>query len=113
MEAGKLRHKIVLWGNVKFKNELLENDIEPEEIRTLWAEVIPQTGSMSKRQGVETWMTNVTHKIIVRYNSGKDITNDMWFMYRDHRDHRFDIRFILNSYFGNEKLEIFCEEAIG
>lgn len=109
-DIGKFRHKLALWGNVEFENELLETDIRPEPIKKIWAEIIPQTGSMSKRQGVETIMTNVTHKIVVRYNSGKDITSDMWVMYREHR---FDIRFILNPYFSNETLELFVEEVIG
>ncbi|KQX69233.1 phage head closure protein [Paenibacillus sp. Root444D2] len=110
MNVGNLRYKIELWGNVEFTNELLETDTRPEAIKSIWAEVIPQTGNMSKRQGVETIMTNVTHKFVVRYNSGKDITSDMWFLYRGHK---FDIRFILNPYFSNEKLEIFCEEVVG
>lgn len=110
MEAGKLKHKIEVWGRVEFENELLETDYTDSLIKSIWAEIIPQTGSMSKRQGVETIMTNVTHKIIVRYNSGKDIASDMWLMYRGHR---FDIRFILNPYFSNESLEIFCEEVVG
>lgn len=109
MEVGNFK-PVRLWGNVEFKNELLEAGTKPEEIKTIWAEIIPQTGSIGKRQGVETLMTNVTHKLVVRYQSGKDIKPDNWFIYQGHR---FDIRFILNPYFANEKLEIFCEEVTG
>ncbi|MNC00059.1 Phage head-tail joining protein [compost metagenome] len=110
LEAGKLNHKLEIWHNAKFKNELSEWDNEPRMYKKIWAQVIPQTGNMTKRQGIETIMTNVTHKIIVRYNSGMNITSGMWFKYREHR---FDIKFILNPYFSNESLEIFCEEVKG
>jgi SPP1 family predicted phage head-tail adaptor len=110
MDVGKLRHKIDLWGMTEIENELLEIDFKEGKIKSIHAEIIPQTGSLSNRQGVDTILTNVTHKIIVRYNSGKDITESMWFIYRGHR---FNIRFILNPYFSNEQLEIFCEEVKG
>jgi SPP1 family predicted phage head-tail adaptor len=109
MEAGKLRHKVEVWGKVKVINELKEEDYEPKKIKEIRAEVIPQTGNMMRQPGIETILSNVTHKFKVRYPSGRDIKQDMWFIYRGHR---FDIRFILNPYFRNEELEIFCEEVI-
>lgn len=110
MIPNKFRFQIEVWGNVKFENELGEMDIKPERIKTIFAEIIPQTGSMGKRQGVETILTNVTQKIVSRYNAGKDIKQDMWFKYGEHK---FDIRFILNPYFRNKTLEFFCEEVTG
>lgn len=110
MDVGKLKHKVDLWGMTEFDNELLESDVRAGKIKTIHAEIIPQTGSSANRQGVDTILTNVTHKIIVRYNAGKDITPSMWFMYRGHR---MNIRYIQNPYFSNEKLEIFCEEVTG
>lgn len=109
MQPGKLKHKVELWGNVKVKNELNEWDIEPKKIKDIHSEIIPQTGNMQKQQGIETILSKVTHKIIVRYLAGKEITQDQWFMYRGKR---FDISYILNPYFSNEKLEFFCEEVI-
>ncbi|CAM5218309.1 Head-tail adaptor protein OS=Lysinibacillus sphaericus OX=1421 GN=LS41612_04600 PE=4 SV=1 [Lysinibacillus sphaericus] len=50
-------------------------------LKKLWAAIIPQTGSLQK-QVADTILTNVTHKIIVRYNAGKDITKDMRIRYR-------------------------------
>lgn len=110
MVPNKFRYKVELWGKVEIQNELLETDYQDSKLGTVWAEVIPQTGSMGKRQGVETLLTNVTHKIITRQDSGKAIKQDNWFMFRGQR---FDIRFILNPYFLDETLEFFCEEVIG
>jgi SPP1 family predicted phage head-tail adaptor len=110
MEAGKLRHKAELWGNQRVKNELGKWENKPQKIKDIWAEIIPQTGNMMRQQGVETLISKTTHKFIVRYFVGKDIKPDNWFIYRGKH---FDILYILNPYFRNEKLEIFCEEVIG
>lgn len=104
----RLDKKVELWGNILGENELLESDNKPGFIKDIWAEIIPQTGKLQKQQ-VDTILTDVTHKIKVRYAAGKDITQDMWFIYKGHR---FDIKYILNPYFGNEYLEVFCEEKI-
>jgi len=105
----RLDKKIEIWGNdIKFINEVNEEDYKPGVIKSIWSEIVPQTGSLQKQQA-NTILSNVTHKIKVRYASGKDITQDMWFMYKNHR---FDIKYILNPYFTNEFLEIFCEEII-
>lgn len=111
MSIESLNKRIEIWGNVTFVNELDEDDMKPGLIKDkpIWASVIPQTGSLQKQQG-DTILSNVTHKIKIRYGAGKDITQDMWIMFKGHR---FDIKYILNPYFSNEFLEIFCEEIIG
>ncbi|ULO09666.1 phage head closure protein [Paenibacillus sp. 19GGS1-52] len=110
MDVGKLDTKLTVWHNVKVQNEIHETSNQPEVFKEkLWASVIPQTGSLGKTVA-DTILVNVTHKVIIRYRSGKNITNDMWFMFGSHR---LEIRFILNPYFADETLEIFCEEVIG
>ncbi len=105
----RLDKKISIWdNNVEFINEVNEKDYRPGLIKSIWSEIIPQTGSLQKQQA-NTILSNVTHKIKVRYASGKEITQDMWFIFKGHR---FDIKYILNPFFSNEFLEIFCEEVI-
>lgn len=108
MRINGLRHRVDIWGNIPLENELGEMDFTPGKIKTIWAEIIPQTGNL-QRQQADTILSNVTHKIIIRYESGKDITQDMWIIFRGKR---FDIEFILNPYFKNESLELFCREVI-
>lgn len=108
MNPGKLRHRIDIWGNVKKVNELNKTFYSFEKIKTVHAEIVPQTGNM-QRQQAETILTNVTHKIKLRYNAGKDITKDMRIHFRNAE---FEIKYILNPYFKNETLEIFCTEVI-
>lgn len=108
VNAGDLRNRVDVFGNVKKVNELDETTYMFEKIKSIWADIVPQTGSLQK-QVAETILTNVTHKIIVRYAAGKDITKDMQIHFRGHQ---FEIKYILNPYFSNEKLEIFCTEVI-
>ncbi|MEC0107266.1 phage head closure protein [Paenibacillus taichungensis] len=109
MNAGKMRGKISVWGKEEYKNDLKENDYRDALKMEIWAEIIPQTASL-QRAAADTILSNTTHKIIVRYKSGKGIKQDMWIIFREHR---FEIKYILNPYFRNQSLEIFCEEVIG
>ena len=102
------RHRIDIYGNTKVLNELGETSYRFEKIKSVWAAILPQTGLLQKQQA-ETMLTNVTHKIIVRYSAGKDITKDMQIYFKGHR---FEIKYVSNPYFGNETLEIFCQELI-
>lgn len=108
MNPSKLKHRIEIWGKVKKVNELKQTVYKDQKINNIWSEIIPQTGKLQKQQA-ETMLSNVSHKIQVRYNAGKDITKEMHIKFKGKR---FDIKYILNPYFKNEKLEIFCEEVI-
>jgi SPP1 family predicted phage head-tail adaptor len=108
VNSGELRNRIDIYGNVKKVNELIETTYEYGKIKSIWAAVIPQTGSLQKQQA-DTILTNVTHKIIIRYAVGKGISKDMQIHFRGCK---FEIKYILNPYFKNETLEIFCTEVM-
>lgn len=108
VNSGDLRNRVEVWANVKYENELRETSRKFMKVNTLWASIIPQTGSLQKQQA-DTILTNVTHKIVVRYTAGKDITKDMQLFFKSRR---FEIRYILNPYERDESLEIFCEELM-
>jgi len=110
--------KIEIWSNnVEFTNEVGEKDHGPGIIKSIWSEIIPQTGSLQKQQA-STILSDVTHKIKVRYASGKVITDNMYIKYKENKasatpkEHRFDIKYILDPFFAHEFLEIFSEEII-
>ena len=107
-QTNRLKHKVDVYENQKVINELFETTYKFIKIKTIFAEIVPQTGSLQKQQA-DTILTNVTHKLIVRYLAGKEITKDMQIFFRGHR---FEIKFILNPYFKNETLEIFCQELL-
>lgn len=108
IKIGDLRHKIEIWGKRPVENELGEEDYADYKIKTISAVIIPQTSKLQIQQA-NTVLSNTTHKIIVRYGSGKDIAQNMHIMFRGYR---FDIKYILNPYFKNEWLEIFAEQVI-
>lgn len=107
-QANKLTKRISIWGNVEVENRLEETTYKFEEIKKIWSEIIPQTGSLQK-QVADTILTNVTHKIKVRYTAGQDITKEMKIKFKGHT---FEIKYILNPYFENKWLEIFVQEVL-
>lgn len=107
-QANKLKKRINILGNVEVEDRLGETTNKFEPIKTIWAEIVPQTGSLQK-QAADTILTNVTHKIKVRYTAGKDITKEMKIQYKGHT---FEIKYILNPYFENKWLEIFVQEVL-
>jgi SPP1 family predicted phage head-tail adaptor len=107
-QTNKRKHRVDIHGNIPYKNELGETSYQFGKIKSIYAEIIPQTGSLQKQQA-DTLLTNVTHKIIVNYEAGKDITKNMQIHFRNHR---FEVKYPLNPYYANEGLEIFCQELI-
>lgn len=107
-QVNKLKHRVEIHGNDPYKNALNEDAEKFDKIKSIYAEIIPQTGSL-QRQQIDTILTNVTHKIVVRYSAGKDITKEMRIFYKGHE---FEIKYILNPYFKNETLEIFVQEVL-
>ena len=106
--TNKLTHRVEVHGNIKTTNEIGETTFFYGKLKTIWAHIVPQTGSL-QRQQADNMLANVTHKIIVRYNAGKELTKDMQIHYKNHR---FEIKYVLNPYYSNETLEVFCQELI-
>lgn len=104
-----LRQKVELWGNRKSeeRNRLGQYEIAPQQIKEVWAAVIPQTGSLLQGRAADTTLSRTTHKIIIRYDEA--IREDMWFIIEGKR---YDILYILNPYLNNERLEIFAEVIV-
>ena len=101
-------HRIDVYGKVEYENAAGETSTRHDKIKSIWAQIMPQTATL-QRQQADTILTNVTHKIVVRYNAAKDVTKDMRIEYKGHE---FEIRYILNPYFDNETLEIFVQEVL-
>lgn len=108
VNTGDLRNRVSVHANVPYENEIGELDYRFEELFTLWANVVPQTGKL-QRQQADTILTKVTHKIVVRYTAGRRITKDMQIHFRGHR---YEVLYVLNPYFRDETLEVFCQELM-
>lgn len=110
MSINKLNKRVEVWANVPIENELGEDDYdhEPKKLKTIWCGFTPQTATMRKSQAGNI-LSEVDTKITTRYNAGKDIEEDMWFVYKGKR---YDIKYILNPYMKNEELEFFTQLVI-
>lgn len=106
MNINSLNKRIDVYAKSECENEVGDIEYKYNKQKTIWAAIIPQTGRLQVQQA-NTILSDVTHKVIVRYEAGKEITQDMYFMFRDKK---LDIKYILNPYFKNESLEIFCQE---
>ncbi|MCU6709405.1 phage head closure protein [Paenibacillus sp. J5C_2022] len=111
-----MRHRIEIYTKTKTKNELNQTTYVDSLLTTVWAEIMPQTGKMMNQQ-VETMLTNVSHKIICRYNQSImdayqpfDNKADMHIKFNGHR---FDVKYMIDPYFLRKSLEIFAVEVIG
>lgn len=74
---------------------------------TVWASVIPQTGSLLSGRTAETTLSRTTHKILLRYRD--DIVPSMWVKVNGVR---YDIIYILDPNLDHERLELFCEVTL-
>jgi len=103
VNPAKYDKRVDVWKNEKIKNELNENTVNPVKVKTIWMQIIPQTGKLQKGEA-NTKFSMVDMKFKCRFNSGKDIKEDYWLIFKGRR---FDIEYILNPGFKNIELEIF------
>ena len=109
MNPGTLRNRVEVWHNVEVENKLKKKSTEPAKKLSLWAQIIPKTGSLLTGRTADTMLSKTTHVIKCRYIDGKDIGPDDWIVYQGQR---YDIDYILNPYMRNETLEIFCQVVV-
>lgn len=103
-----LNRKIEIYQPIQGdENELGQRDIAEKLIDTVYAAIVPQTGTMLHGRAADTVLTRVTHKFIIRYRS--DLTTDMYIRYGGQR---YDIIYLLDPYANHERLEIFTEGII-
>lgn len=107
INPGKLNKKVEIWGKVKGSNTLNQTTLEDRSLKTVWAAVIPQTGRLLT-QPADTFLSNVTHKIIIRYSAYPNLSPKMWIKYKGKR---FDIDYVLNPYENDETLEVFARQV--
>jgi len=105
----RLRNRIDVYAKVEILNELKEKDWEYQKIKTIWSEIIPTSGQVKTSEDSSTY-SEVSHKLTIRANSIKNLTNDMYFMYDGKL--RFDINFFQPNYKFRDSIEILCTLVI-
>lgn len=101
---GKYSCYVDVYTSKSEKGSLGEDTIINAKIKSIWCRIVPRIGSMIK-SNADTISANISHDIITRYSSGKEISQSAYFMYKNKR---YDIKYILNPYELNETLEFKC-----
>ena len=105
---GRLSKRIEIWGKVEGTNILNQTTLEDKKLKEVWADIVPQTGRLLN-QPADTILSNVTHKVIIRYSAYPGLSPEMWLVFKGKR---FDIEYILNPYESNDTLEVFARQVI-
>jgi len=107
--ATMLNRRVAFYHNVRsdVRDALGQFPTVDAVYATVWAAVLPQTGSLLSGRTAETTLSRTTHKVITRYRN--DITPDMWIMVDGVR---YNILYIMDPNLDHERLEIFCEVVV-
>lgn len=106
--SSRLNCKINVYGKIKIENELGEGDYRYGRIKSIWAEIIPSSGNVRNGEG-NTSYTDINYKFVIRSNSIKNITNDMYFMFKGQR---YDIKYFNPNFKYRDSIEIFCSLVV-
>lgn len=105
MNAGDLKHKIEIWGNVEAENELGEVDISPYKIKEVWASITPLSGIIQTEQ-LNTLVAKTSHKLKIRANAYSGLKYDNWIIYKGMK---YDIKYFQQDFKNSQFIEIFTE----
>ncbi len=106
--SSRLKNRVDIYGKMDFTNEYGEIDLRYGKIKSLWAEVTPQSGREVAGKG-NTIYSDVSHKFTVRSNSIPNLTNDMYFIFKNQR---YDIKYFNPNYKYGDSIDIFCSLVV-
>ena len=106
--ASRLKNRIDVYGRTEIENELGETDYIFSKIKSIWAEITPKSAEILDGQGNTTY-ADISHKVLIRSNAIQNLTNDMYFVYKNQR---YDIKYFNPNYKYNDSIEIFTRLVI-
>lgn len=101
--SSRLKNKIDVYSKVEFINELDQTDYKYEILKTVWAEIKVEGGSLKDGEGNTTY-ADISHKIAIRSNTIPDLANDMYFVYKNQR---YNIKYFVPNYKYQDSIEIY------
>lgn len=107
--TSRLNQRLTVYSKQAFINEIGENDYKYIPLKTVWGEIINWGGSNTIGSG-NADKESTSHRIIIRNNALKEITNDMYFV---HKGVRHDIENWNPSYKYNDFIEILAKRKEG
>ena len=106
--SSRLTNRIDVYGKIKIENELGETDYKYEKLKTIWAEIMPESGNVQSGEG-KTEYANINYKFVIRSSALSELSNDMYFVFKGQR---YDIQYFNPNYKYRNCIEIFCKLVI-
>lgn len=104
--TSRLRTKLALYGKgIPFINELGEDDFKEGFVKYVYAEIIPIGGNNNITVADGTQAVT-THKITIRTGSIDQLSDDMYFIYKNQR---YDIEYFNPNYKYKDSIEIMAK----
>ncbi|AQR98119.1 head-tail adaptor protein [Clostridium saccharoperbutylacetonicum] len=104
--TSRLRTKLALHGKgIPFINELGEDDFKDGFIKYVYGEIIP-TGGVNTSTQADSTQATTSHKITIRSKSIDQLTDDMYFIYKNQR---YDIDYFNPNYKFKDSIEIMAK----
>lgn len=107
MLVNRLTKRIEVYRFEMMEGNLGSLEKHPVLLKSIWGQIVPKTGSVHER--ANTQFAEMTHKIVIRANAIRDLTDKDLIKYNRRT---YEIMYILNPYERNELLEIFCKEKV-
>ncbi|GEO27029.1 hypothetical protein AAC03nite_28140 [Alicyclobacillus acidoterrestris] len=106
-KIGNMNRRVDVYKKTRTTNEIGQVAYADTLVKTVWAQISPQSGSMQYQQ-TETVLSNLTHVITTRYESGVDIAVGDHFAYKGRR---FEIEYIIDPDTEHRVLQFQCQEV--
>lgn len=100
----RLNCKIDVYAKTKIENELGEVDFDYIKIKYVWCEIKPVSGTVKTVTG-DILQVDMKYKVTVRNNSIKELTNDMYFIYKGQK---YTIDYSIPNFKYKDSIEIYC-----
>lgn len=105
MQAGKLRHRVVLQQEAKGRDSFGGEVINWTDLATVWGAVEPLTGQERYDQVSAQLLASIDNRIRIRYRAG--LTHKMRATWDGHT---FDIQAVVNVETRDREIHLLCKE---
>lgn len=104
----KLDKKVEVYQKQKIINDLGQTEYKYSLLKRVWANIMPTSTKVSSYIA-ETDVAEYTFKFILRGNSIKNLTRDMYFIYKNQR---YDIEYFVPNFKNRDRVEIICKLVV-
>ena len=104
----KLDKKVEVYQKQKIINDLGQTEYKYSLLKRVWANIMPTSTKVSSYIA-ETDVAEYTFKFILRGNSIKNLTRDMYFIYKNQR---YNIEYFVPNFKNRDRVEIICKLVV-